>query len=155
MYRNKISVKVSIAVCIILSVVLGILVFFAPFLFELYLTAFRGFAPEGEALAMIKKVFMLVFYPCGIFAAIILTALLGLLNNIKAGDVFTLKNAKYLRIVSLCCFAISVITLVGGFFYMPFLVVTFAAAFVGLLLRVLKNVMQAAAEMREENDLTI
>lgn len=155
MYSSEKSVKVSIAVCIFLFVVLGVLVFLAPFLFELYLTAYRGFAPEGEALAMLKKVFMLVFYPCGVFAAVILSSLLSLLHNIKSGDIFTLKNVRYLRTVSLCCFAISVITLVGGFFYMPFLVVAFAGAFVGLMLRVLKNVMQTASEMREENDLTI
>lgn len=155
MYSYKKSVKISIAVCIILFIILGVLVFCAPFLFELYLTAYRGFAPEGEALAMIKKVFMFCFYPSGVFSAVILTALLSLLNNIKSGEIFTGKNVRYLRTVSLCCFAIAVITLVGGFFYMPFLFVTFAGAFVGLMLRVLKNVMQTASEMREENDLTI
>lgn len=155
MYTSKKSVKVSIAVCLILSVILGVLVFSAPYIFELYLTAYRGFTPDGEALAMLKKVFMLCFYPSAVFAAVILTALLSLLFNIKEGNIFTLKNAKYLKIVSWCCFAIALITLVGGFFYMPFLFVTFAGAFVGMLLRVLKNVMQTAVEIREENDLTI
>ena len=38
---------------------------------------------------------------------------------------------------------------------MPFMFVALAGGFVGMLLRVLKNVMQSAVELREENDLTI
>jgi hypothetical protein len=40
-------------------------------------------------------------------------------------------------------------------FYIPFLFVAIAAAFVGLMLRVVKNVMQNAVEISEENELTI
>jgi hypothetical protein len=38
---------------------------------------------------------------------------------------------------------------------MPFGFVALAGGVVGMMLRVLKNVMQSAALMREENDLTI
>ena len=38
---------------------------------------------------------------------------------------------------------------------MPFMFVAAAGGFTGMLLRVLKNVMQSAVELREENDLTI
>ena len=54
----------------------------------------------------------------------------------------------------------ALITLVVGVlhfnpFTIPFLMVAVAAGFVGLMLRVVKNVMQAAVEIREENELTI
>ncbi len=104
---------------------------------------------------MLKKVFGFCFYPSGVFALVILFSLLKLLSNIKDEKVFIPQNVKCLRTVSWCCFAVASITFVGGFFYMPFMFVAAAGGFTGMLLRVLKNVMQSAVELREESDLTI
>ena len=49
----------------------------------------------------------------------------------------------------------AVITLVSGVCYIPYLFIAVAAAFVGLMLRVVKNVMQNAVFINEENELTI
>ena len=78
-----------------------------------------------------------------------------LLFNIKKEEVFIPKNATYLRIVSWCSFAIALITFVGGFFYMPLLFIAMAGFFAGVLLRVVKNVMYSAIELKQDNDLTI
>ena len=155
MWNSKKSVYLSITVCFMLSFVLLMLVFFGPTIFSLYLTSYRGFKPDGDALEMLMRVFGFTFYPSSIFAAIILYSLIKLLFNIKSGKIFITSNVTYLRVVSLSCFIIGLITLIATFFYMPFLFVTFAGFFVGTLLRVLKNVMQNAVEISEENDLTI
>ena len=78
-----------------------------------------------------------------------------LLFNIKKDKIFIAANTKYLRRISWCCFAVAFITLVGGIFYIPFSCIAIAAAFVGLMLRVVKNVMQNAVEIKTENELTI
>ncbi len=155
MWNSKKSVKLSIIVCFILAAVLVLLAIFGPMVFKLYMTAYRGFKPDGEALHSLSQTFALCFYPSAVFAAAILYALLKLLFNIKGGQVFINQNATLLRVVSWCCFAISIITFIGAFFYMPFGFVALAGGFVGMMLRVLKNVMQSAVEIREENDLTI
>lgn len=155
MVNYKKSVNVSIVVCITLAVLLTVLVFLGPMLFELYLIAYRGFTPMGEALTRIKTTFVCCFYTSAVFAGIILYSLLKLLFNIKKGDTFTKANVTYLRIVSWCCFIIGVITFIGGFFYMPFILAAFAGGFIGMLLHVLKNVMRSAVEIKEENELTI
>lgn len=155
MITTKKSVSVSIFVCITVAVILGILVFLGPKVFEFYMTAYRGFVPDGEALRMLKKTFAFCFYPSAVFSAVILYSLLSLLFNIKKGDTFTRINVLLLKIVSWCCFAIGIITFVGGFFYMPFMFVAAAGGFLGMFLRVLKNVMQSAVEIAEENELTI
>ena len=49
----------------------------------------------------------------------------------------------------------AVITLVCGMQYIPYLFIAVAAAFVGLMLRVVKNVMENAVELKAENELTI
>ncbi len=155
MWNSKKSVNFSITVCFILAFVLLALIFFGPTIFELYMTKFRGFLPDGEALSMLKKVFLYTFYPCSVFSAIILYSLIGLLLSIKKEEVFISSNVKRLKTVSWCCFVICFITSVSGVFYMPFMFVSLAGGFVGVMLRVLKNVMQGAVELREENDLTI
>ena len=153
MIKNKTSVKISIWVCCILAFILFVLVLLGPQIFELYMHVYRGFS--FEAIKTLKKVFGFCFYPSAVFASIILYSLLKLLFNIKKEIIFTIENAKYLRVVSWCCFVIGLITFAGGFFYMPFMFVAAAGGFTGMLLRVLKNVMQSAVELREENDLTI
>ncbi len=155
MVNNKTSVKISIGVCIALSVILCVFAIFGGYIFEFYMTAYRGFSASGEAIEMLKRTFGLCFYPSAVFAAIILYSLLKLLFNIKEEKIFITQNTKYLRTVSWCCFMIAIITFVGGFFYMPFMFVAAAGGFTGMLLRVLKNVMQSAVDLREENDLTI
>ncbi|MBR2937453.1 MAG: DUF2975 domain-containing protein [Oscillospiraceae bacterium] len=51
--------------------------------------------------------------------------------------------------------AVSAITLFAGILYIPYLFVSVAAGFVGLMLRVVKNVMENAVQLKEENELTI
>ncbi|MBO5211436.1 MAG: DUF2975 domain-containing protein [Clostridia bacterium] len=155
MWNSKKSVNLSIVVCFILSAILVLLAIFGPMVFKLYMTAYRGFLPAGDAMRHLSRTFVLCFYPSAVFAGIILYSLLKLLFNIKGGQVFINQNVTLLRVVSWCCIAIAIITFVGAFFYMPFGFVALAGGFVGIMLRVLKNVMQSAVELREENDLTI
>ncbi len=155
MWNYKKSVKLSLFVCWFLSALLAVMLVAGPWIFELYMTGYRGFQANGEALERIKTTFGVCFYPSAVFAGMILYCLIKLLNNIKSENIFIEQNGKLLRIVSWCCFVIGAITFIGGFFYMPFMFVALAGGFVGMMLRVLKNVMQCAVEIREENDLTI
>jgi len=155
MWNSKKSVDFSIGVCFLVSLALVVLLLFGPKLFWLYMTAYRGIAPTSAVLQMLKGVFTCTFYPAAVFAAMILYSLIKMLLNIRKGEVFIDANVKHLKVVSWCCVIIGIITLVGGRFYMPFLFVACAGFFVGLLLRVLKNVMQKAVELKEENDLTV
>ena len=76
-------------------------------------------------------------------------------KRIKNEDPFCRANVKSLRIISLCFFIVALITFVGCFFYRPFIFIAAAAGFLGLILRVVKNVIQTAVELREESDLTV
>ena len=155
MWNSKRSVNFSLAVVAFVSCILLTLLLFGPQLFELYMVAYRGFSPSGEAIKMLKKVFCICFYSSSVFAATILYCLARLLLNIKKNLIFILENAKYLKVVSWCCFVIAIITLGGGIFYMPLLSIAAAGCFTGVLLRVLKNVMENAIELKEEKELTI
>ncbi len=99
--------------------------------------------------------FMTVFYLCALFAFTALYQLNRLLKNIKRTDIFINENVKILRILSWCCYLVGITTAIYSFFEYPFIVISAASAFFGLIIRVLKNVFCKAVELREENDGTI
>ena len=78
-----------------------------------------------------------------------------LLKNIKNGRVFIPDNVRYLRIVSWCCTAAAVLCLASAAYYLPFIFVAIAAAFMSLIVRIVKNVFHEAIGMKSELDLTI
>ena len=57
--------------------------------------------------------------------------------------------------LSLCCILISIITAVAAVWYFPCVIIAFAAGFLFLILRVVRNVFAAAVEIKTENDMTI
>lgn len=95
------------------------------------------------------------FYCCAGPAAVLLLSLDRLLAGISLGEVFTAGNIALLRRCSWCCMIVAAICLLftAALFY--FLLVAAAAAFIGLILRVVKNVFQQAMALKEENDYTI
>ena len=99
--------------------------------------------------------FTVCVYLAMIPAGIILWLLNYLLSNIKKEKVFEHINVKYLRIISYCCFAVAGISLVMSVWRILAFFVALAFAFVGLLMRVLKNVFEQAVYLKEENDLTV
>lgn len=98
---------------------------------------------------------LITFYMCAAFGFVILFVLNKLIKNIGSEKVFIDENVKLLKILSYCCFAIAVVTLIFARFRILVFVITFAAAFIGLILRVIKNCFTEAIRLREENDFTI
>ena len=78
------------------------------------------------------------------------------LRNIVKNQVFCRENVKCLRIISWCCFVLAAIMFCAWpFVSYVFAFVAAAAAFFGLLMRVFKNVIDSACEIKDENDFTI
>ena len=94
-------------------------------------------------------------YCCSIFAWTALWQLWKLLGNIRNDDVFTAENVRRLRTVSWCCAGVAMVCFAACFFYVSFLFVTVAAAFMTLIVRIIKNVFEQAIDMKSELDLTV
>lgn len=155
MWNRRRSETLSITVCFICAAVLTVGLFLGPWAVKQWFTVYRGWEAESAAMQDMLTLFSACFYPCAVFAYVTLYSLLRLLFNIKKDDIFVGPNVSYLRRISWCCFAVAAITLAGGVFYLPFLFVAVAAGFVGLMLRVVKNVMESAVQIKAENELTI
>ena len=155
MWNRKRSVTLSIVVCYVFVAFLTAGLFLGSWAVKMWFSLYRGWDADSAALLRMLTLFRACFYPCAVFAYVTLYSLIRLLFNIKMDAIFIGQNVRYLRRISWCCFVVALITLIGGCFYLPFFFVAIAAAFVGLMLRVVKNVMENAVEIKAENELTI
>ena len=103
---------------------------------------------------------------CGICTAVILWQAKRVLDNMAQEKPFSYENGRYLKIASRCCYVISVVSLartVWGFCHYrslaPLLTYNFLFCplflMAGLLFMVMSALFGQAAELKEENDLTI
>ena len=95
------------------------------------------------------------FYLCTPAVLYALWCIEKLLRSILKGDVFVESNVRCIRRIRWCCAIVSVICLAAGVGYPPLLFLAVIMAFLALVVSVVKNVMAAAVEIREENDLTV
>ena len=147
MWNQAKSIVLSIFCTRLFMVLVAAAVIFAPYLTQWY---FGVGGNSGEHLA-----FRMTIYLCALPALALLLLLDRLLRNIRKNAIFEEWNVKLLRGISWLCIAIGLITLGGGIFYSSFFLVAAAAAFCGLIVRVVKNVFEHAIELKEENDYTI
>ena len=81
--------------------------------------------------------------------------LFDLLRRVKRGLVFTTESVARIRGVSWCCMALCVLFGCLGYYFTLSWLVSFLALFLGLCLRVTKNVIAEATEIKQDHDLTI
>ena len=98
---------------------------------------------------------LICLYVAAVCGEVCVIFLLRLLHNIRAEQVFIPENCKYLRIISWCCLLAAIPFFAFGFWRFISFMVALAAAFFGVVLRVLKNVFEQAVALQEENDYTI
>lgn len=95
------------------------------------------------------------FYCCAPAVFLALWELERLLRAILRRQVFIRPNVRSISRVRWCCLTVSLICLPAACFYPPIVFMSIIMFFLTLILSVLSNVMAAAVEIREENDLTV
>lgn len=149
MWSGKKSISLSKFCVIIFAAMLAGTALSAPWLVR-WLTDF------SRADLAAKEVFFLsTIYSGSIPAALLLFCLYRLLHHIEIEQVFITANVEYLRRISWSCFAGAFISLASTSYYFPWIFVAVAAAFMGLIVRVVKNVVEQAVELKKESELTI
>jgi hypothetical protein len=99
--------------------------------------------------------FLITVYAGCVPAALLLISLFCLLRRIEKGEVFIHKNVDSLRHISWYCITGAVISAVSVIYYFPWAAVTVAAAFMALIVRVVKNVVARAVSLQDDADFTI
>ena len=149
MWSGKKSISLSKFCVLIFTVMLIGTVLSAPWLVRLLMDFSRADLVGKETL------FLLTIYSGSVPAAVLLFCLYRLLRHIELEQVFITANVEYLRRISWCCFAGAVICFASIHYYFPWSFVAVAAAFMGLIVRVIKNVFAQAVELKNESELTI
>ena len=132
-----------------LAVLMVSLLFILPSFLDWYVTL-RPAMRETARLAL-----LIGFYcsaPAVFFA---LWELDRLLRAILRRQVFIWRNVRSISRVRWCCLAVSLVCLPAAVWYPPIIFMSIIMFFLTLILSVLSNVMAAAVEIREENDLTV
>lgn len=148
---NRQSVNLSLAISVIFFVLCIAGAFALPFLLGMFV--------EMRNMPHIStEIFIYILVVAYLILAVFVLAdvlLFKLLQRVKYGAVFTQKSVQLIRGVSWCCIAASVLfCCVGIFFYICF-AIGLMGIFLGLCLRVTKNVIAEATEIKSENDLTV
>ena len=110
-------------------------------------------AVSGQA--PVRTVLTVCLYLSDMLALTALWQLMQMLRNITAQRIFVQENARCIRIISWCCFAVGAVWITLSFWRLLAFFVAFIAVFAGLILRVIKNLLTMSIELREENDYTI
>lgn len=98
---------------------------------------------------------MIGLYLCSVPGYLLLAGLYRLLANLERDRVFIAENVLLLRRVSWCCVFAAVICLCISPVWPSLFLVAVAAAFMALIVRVVKNVFVRAIGMKDELDYTV
>ncbi len=153
MWNKTKSLQLSIILVRVLFVFIPILMCCVPVMVHWYDVNYSGGA--GLLSGSVYWPLSICLYLAAICGIVCLSALHRLLMNLKKEEVFVAVNCKHLRVISWCCILAAIPFGVFGIWRFLSFIVAVAAAFFGIILRVLKNVFDKAVELKEENDYTI
>ena len=150
MWTQDRSIRLSVACTIAMIALMLLTGITLPFALQ------TGIWIGGTVLRGDQGPLILPLYYC--FCVPALVALVGtyrVLTNIKKDVVFDAANVRMLRMVSWAAIAGGIVCLAGTPISVVFLGAGLICGFVGVVVRVVKNLIAAAAELKAENDLTI
>lgn len=145
---SLVSARVTLWVNRFLALAVAGMAFALPGLLDWY-AGVRQLGPfGGEAITA-------AYYICCPVVLYALWCIEGLMGNILAERVFVEDNVRRIRRLRWCCVGVSLVCLPAAWFYQPLIFLVVIMAFLALIVSVVKSVIAAAVELREENDLTI
>ena len=152
---NRTSSIISLAFAIALVPALIYLLFRLPHFVSVLLNVHEAIGDDG-VLATWERTCMLVdTYAMLLVAFAAVAWLIVLLHSTLSEKVFSERTLRTLNWLSLCCFVEGLLFVYIAFYFTAALCLTLAAFFLGVSLRVVRNVIAEAMRYKEENELTV
>ena len=155
----KISRKHSVYLSLCIAAVFFVLLLACAALLPLIVSPLVAYANESS---LLPPLFPASQAPMLILAYLVVATmmladvlLVVLLLHVKREEVFCARAVSLIRRISWCCFLLGVWFAAIGVWFQLSLVAAVAALFLGLCLRVVKNVIEQAIAIKEENDFTV
>lgn len=159
----KISSRASTLISLILAVLLVIFLLAMMVVMPLFiekaplLSHIRSWFTEKESVLGLSggTVFWLWAYAVMAVAEMCCIAMVLLLLRVRRSLVFTAVTVSLIRFVSWGCLLIALLCLLVVYHFHMSYMLSLAAGFLGLCVRVVKNVIEEATAIKNENDLTV
>ena len=145
---NKTLMLSKIFIILFMALLLACAIFAPRLVARLTSMSFMAYS-AGAAL------FLWTLYVGCLPAGALLVSMFRLLKRIGAGDVFVKENVSALSFISWCFYVGGVICILSSLYYAPWLPIGIAAVFMGLVIRVVKNVIAKAVSLQDDADYTI
>lgn len=154
---RRFSTSLSYILTILVFPILTAIAIFMPSILRLYVQLVYNAQMDSDPklLERIPVMLWIVIYLGIAIAFCAAGAMLVLLTRVRRELVFTDRSVACLRMLSWCCMGEAVCFLYVGLYFRFSFAVSFAAFFIGIALRVVKNVIEEAAAIKAENDFTI
>ncbi len=153
--RKSVNLSIFLAVSFIVAV--AVIAVALPFVWEQtpYLSKIVNNIKLLDSYVYGKTMFFVWTYACFLLVEGCCVFVFLLLLRVRNGLVFSETSVAYIRMVSWLCVLLALLSFVGMFVHPMTTVLGIAMAFLGLCLRVVKNVIERATEIKQENDYTI
>lgn len=152
---TKVSNLLSIIMTVAFMVILVLIAILMPRMVEIFLGFPENSAGRQELLPIDYTAVTLLGYLAVVIMAAAAVMLLVLLLRVRNNLVFTAKSVGLIRGVSWCAVLLGGLFIGLGWYFLIAFFAAFALIFLGICIRVVKNVIEQATEIKAENDFTI
>lgn len=150
--KTGVSVIISFVMAAAVLVFLAVLTFGVPRILNSYISFVgRENYFDGTRRGIVIAIIYAVLVPA--YAADL--SLCALLALVRRSAVFTKVSSRLLLVISVCCFIEVALFGVLSIFFTLSAVIAFAALFLGVVLLVVKNVIEEGSTIKNENDFTV
>lgn len=152
---RNLSINISMAVSVALFIICIYGLFELPSLTNVLINLPDNIGDRNAITQLGRTAVLIVAYCIDLTVTLANVLLFGILFRVKKGLVFTEHTVALIRGVSWCCVMLCFcFALLTRYFQLAWLV-AFLAVFLGICLRVVKNVIEEATCIKNENDLTV
>lgn len=153
----KISTKTSVNISIVLSLLFFGVILLGAIILPDFVQQSMTFPTEQmmKTTNFDKAIIMSLGYAALAIIFVADVMLLKLLFRVKIDLVFTPESISLVRVISWCVILLGLVFLVLGYYFLVSSFASFACFFLGLCVRVVKNVIEKATAIKNENDYTI
>ena len=152
---SKASVNLSLIISGVFFAVLAVVGVFLPAVVKALLRFSGEITARVQVTSTDNAIVLVAAYIILALALAANTLLFTLLLQVKGENVFSAKSVSLIRGIAWCSIGVGTIFALLTYYFTLSSVIAFAALFLGLCVRVVKNVIERATEIKDENDLTV
>lgn len=152
---SKASVNLSLIISGVFFAVLAVVGVFLPAVVKALLRFSGEITARVQVTSTDNAIVLVAAYILLALALLANILLFTLLLQVKGENVFSAKSVSLIRGIAWCSIGVGAIFALLTYYFTLSSVIAFAALFLGLCVRVVKNVIERATEIKDENDLTV